>query len=71
MKNVAPLAALFDRVSPALKAVVVAGLSLAATVVLSLMSGQVDQRSLTVAVTGLISAVVAYLVPNREKPSAP
>lgn len=66
------LAGLLGPLSPFTKAVVPAGLSVAVAVVDSLFAGKIDASALTIAGTGLVLAVVAYLVPNlKAKPVAP
>ncbi len=62
------LASLLGPLSPFAKAIVPAGLALVVAVVNSLFAGSVNTLSLTIAGSGLVLALVAYLVPNLAKP---
>lgn len=63
------LAGLLGPLSPFAKAVVPAGLAVAVAAVNSAFAGKVDTLSLTIAGSGLVLAVVTYLVPNKAKPA--
>lgn len=59
------LAALLGPLSPFTKAVVPAGLAVAVAVVNSLFAGAINTVSITIAASGLILALVAFVLPNK------
>lgn len=65
------LAALLGPLSPFTKAIVPAALALAVAIVNSLFAGAVDAVSITIAASGLVLALVTYLVPNKPAPVKP
>lgn len=71
MSLVNSLATLIEPLSPFAKAVVPAAVALIGAVVSSTVSGSVDATTLTIAGSGLVLAIVAYLVPNKGKAVPP
>lgn len=65
------LAGLLGPLSPFAKAVVPAALSLVVAAVNSAFSGTVDTVSLTIAASGLVLALVTFLIPNLKRPAEP
>lgn len=65
------LANLLGPLSPFTKAIVPAALSLVVAVVDGLIAGAVNTSSVAIAGTGLVLALVAFLVPNRPAPVVP
>lgn len=65
------LAALLGPLSPFTKAVVPAGLALATAIVKSIADGKIDTVSVTIAATGVVLAVLSFLLPNVHKAAAP
>lgn len=65
------LASILGPLSPFAKAIVPAALALVVAVVNCLFSGSIDSLSLTIAGSGLVLALVTYLVPNIDKKPAP
>lgn len=63
------LAGILGPLSPFAKAVVPAVLAVVVAAVNSAFAGKVDTVSLTIAGSGLVLALVAYLVPNVAKPA--
>lgn len=61
------LAGLLGPLSPFAKAVVPAALALAVAVVASLFAGKVDSTALVIAGSGLVLALVTFLIPNQPK----
>jgi hypothetical protein len=64
------LASILGPLSPFAKAVVPAVLAVAIAAINSAFAGKIDTVSLTIAGSGLVLALVAYLIPNVTK-SAP
>lgn len=65
------LAGLLGPLSPFTKAIVPAALALATAIVTSLFAGSIDATSLTIAGSGLVLALVTYLLPNKPHKPAP
>lgn len=63
------LAGLLGPLSPFAKAIVPAVLAVVVAAVNSAFAGKVDTLSLTIAGSGLVLALVAYLIPNVAKPT--
>lgn len=63
------LAGLLGPLSPFSKAIVPAALALVVAVVNSVFAGAIDTVSLTIAGSGLVLALVTFLVPNIAKPA--
>lgn len=57
--------------SPFTKAIVPAALAVVVAVVNAIVSGSVDSTSITIGVSGLVTALVVYLVPNKPRVTAP
>ena len=60
------LASLLGPLSPFTKAIVPAVLALATAAVKSIANGHIDKVSLTIAASGLVLALVTYLLPNKR-----
>lgn len=54
---------------PFAKAVIPGGVALGGAVVDALISGQVNTSSITIAASGLVLAIVTFLVPNKPQPA--
>jgi hypothetical protein len=62
------LAGLLGPLSPFAKAIVPAVLAVAVAIINSAFAGKIDGTSLTIAASGLVLALVTYLVPNKARP---
>jgi hypothetical protein len=65
------LATLLGPLSPFTKAVVPAALALVVAVVNSIFAGSIDTVSITIAASGVVLALVTFLVPNVAKTPTP
>lgn len=63
------LAGLLGPLSPFTKAIVPAALALVVAIVNSAFQGSIDGVSLTIAGSGLVLALVTYLLPNKPQPA--
>ena len=62
--NLGSLGPFMKAIAPALLALIGAGTN-------ALIAGKIDKQTLVIAITGLVAAVITYLVPNTPKPVAP
>ena len=62
--NLGALGPFMKAIAPALLTLIGAGTN-------ALISGKIDQQTLVIAITGLVAAIVTYLVPNAAKPAKP
>ena len=62
--NLGALGPFMKAIAPALLTLIGAGTN-------ALISGKVDQQTLVIAITGLVAAIVTYLVPNAAKSTPP
>jgi len=65
------LASILGPLSPFAKAIVPATLAVVVAAVNSVFAGKIDTLSLTIAGSGLVLALVTYLIPNVAKPIVP
>jgi hypothetical protein len=61
------LASLLGPLSPFTKAIVPAALALIVAIVNSLFAGTIDTVSITIAASGVVLALVTFLLPNVQK----
>jgi len=62
--NLGALGPFMKAIAPALLTLIGAGTN-------ALISGKIDQQTLVIAITGLVAAIVTYLVPNAAQPTPP
>ncbi len=63
------LAGKLGSLAPFAKAVIPGGVALGGTIVDALISGSVNTSSISIAASGLVLAIVTFLVPNKPKPA--
>jgi hypothetical protein len=59
--NLGSLGPFMKAIAPAVLALVGAGTN-------ALISGSIDKQTLVIAITGVVAAIITYLVPNSPKP---
>jgi hypothetical protein len=59
------------KLQPFLKAIAPAALTVVAVIVDWISQGKFDKQTAAIAITGLVSAIVTYFVPNKQSTSSP